>query len=116
MCSRKVIPEPLASAVFGHSNAHDRIVKSAGCRDLAIIAQLDLRCVSESSFGDPRERPFRLGFAQGDSLRAYAEMFRRVNDEAAPATTNVQQTLPGWRHNLRQKHFGVRAEGITLSE
>ena len=96
MRSREIFRQPLASNVFGHANTHDCIVKfPAFCGDLAVIAQLDIRFVFQSSFGDPGVRPFDLRFAQSDSLRAYAEMFRSVNDQRAPSTANIEQTLAG---------------------
>src|SRR5438034_11439866 len=85
----------LASDVFGHTHAHNRVVKLAAvCRDLAIIAQLDLRLACQSSFDNPGAAPFCLRFTQCDSLRSRTAMFRGVNNESAPPTANVE-VAPG---------------------
>src|SRR5207247_3422517 len=94
MRSHEVIRQPLSSDVFGHSNAYDCIVKLAAAPgNFAIIAQFDLRLVCQSSLCNPGARPFRLRRAQSDSLGVHAKMFRSVNDERAPATTDIEETL-----------------------
>src|SRR5207247_1228049 len=90
----EVIRQPLSSDVFGHSNAYDCIVKLAAAPgNFAIIAQFDLRLVCQSSLCNPGARPFRLRRAQSDSLGVHAKIFRSVNDERAPATTDIEETL-----------------------
>src|ERR1051325_2027542 len=94
--SGEIIPEPFASNVLSHPNAYDCVIKfRALSGDVAIIAQLNFHLGIQSRVGDARLRPFRLRFAERDSLGAHPEMFGRVNDEPAPATADVEQTLAG---------------------
>ena len=95
MHGAEIIRKSLTSDVFGHSNAHDRIVNFAPLRrDFSIIAQSNCHVVCQSSFRDSRARPAHLRLAQSNSFCAHAEMSRGVDEQSAPAATDVEQTLP----------------------
>src|SRR6266480_1653793 len=94
MRSPEIIRQSLTSDVFGHANAHNCIIEFASaCKDLAVIAELDLRLVSQSGVGKPGTAPFGLRFTQGDSLRVHTETFRGVKNERTPAAANVEEAL-----------------------
>ena len=82
--------------VFEHTDA-DHLVELLLARQIAIVSQLQ-----PNMFGQPCGfaallGQIQLGLTQGDTANLYPIVFRRMTGQAAPATSHIEQPLPGFQ-------------------
>ena len=70
--------------------------------DFAIIAESDATALLQPGLPDPLARQFCLLPAESDAVYLHAIALRGIDNQAAPTTTEIQQTFSRRRRNLRQ--------------
>jgi hypothetical protein len=78
--------------VFDHSDAGD-LVERRFPRELPIVPELDTTAIAEPRRGDALTRQLRLRLAQRDAEREHSIPLRGVDDETAPSTADVEESL-----------------------
>src|SRR5205823_14365919 len=79
--------------MFGHAHG-DELVISLRFVYLAIITDLDATAIFQSCLLDPLTRQFGLLRTEGKAVSLHTIVLRRIDDQPAPATADIEQAFP----------------------
>jgi hypothetical protein len=77
--------------MLGHPDAGGLV--EPGGRQVAVVADLDVAAIGQARRRDPLAGECRLRRREGDPGGVDAIMFRRVDEQRAPAAADVEETV-----------------------